>query len=328
MARPTWLLLGVLLSPINLPHALAQQTPPAPPTPPSPPAAPAPAPAATAEDAREHFKRGEAAYQKGSYDVAISEWEAAYAADPRPRIEYNIYQARERLGQLPEAADALQKYLSTADPDDPYYADATARMASLQQRLQATSIRLVGGVEGAAINISGHDWGRLPRPDPIHVQPGNHRIVVSMPGYEDFVSNIIVPAGQTISVPIQLERAAGAPQQPSGAATGSASVDTGGKSALPFFIASGALGAGAVLSAIWWVNRSSELDGCDDPKFFCPNKSAVTTQRTVAIGLTVALGAGALGTLIYGLIVNGKNDQEKALACVPGLTGASCRLRF
>src|SRR4051794_33583049 len=98
MRRPTWLLLGVLLSPINLPLAIAQES--AAPPPPAAPA-PAPAPAATTEDAREHFKRGEAAYQKGSYDLAISEWEAAYAADPRPRIQYNIFQARERLGQLP-----------------------------------------------------------------------------------------------------------------------------------------------------------------------------------------------------------------------------------
>jgi hypothetical protein len=326
-------LLGALLSPINLSQAVAQgataQAAPAAPTPPEAQAAPAPASPAADEDAREHFKRGEAAYQKGSYDLAISEWTAAYAAEPRPRIQYNIYQARERLGQLQEAAEALQKYLSTADPDDPYYADATARMASLQQRLQATGIRLVGGIEGASINVSGHDWGRLPRPDPIHVQPGNHRIVVSLEGYEDFVSNVIVPAGQTISVPIQLERSASAPAATETSSGASAHVETGGRSdATPFFIVSAGLGAGAVLSAIWAINRNSELDGCDDPRFFCPNKSAVTTQRTIAIGLSVALGAGAIGTLVYGLILNGKSDQEKALACTPGLTGASCRLRF
>src|SRR5262245_50120213 len=127
MRRPTWLLLGVLLSLINFSRVAAQEPAPAAPTPPEPPST-APASPASAEDARERIKRGEAAYQKGSYDHAISEWSAAYPADPRPRIQYNIYQARERLGQLPEAAEALQKYLSTADPDDPYYADATARM--------------------------------------------------------------------------------------------------------------------------------------------------------------------------------------------------------
>src|SRR5689334_10565709 len=138
--------------------------------------------------ARDHFKRGEAAYEKGNYTLAISEWQAAYATDPRPRFQYNIYQALERLGQLPEAAEALQRYLSTADPDDPYYSDATARAAALQQRLQATGIRLVGGVDGASINVSGHDWGRLPRPDRIPVQPGNHRVVVSMEGYREFTA--------------------------------------------------------------------------------------------------------------------------------------------
>jgi tetratricopeptide (TPR) repeat protein len=86
-----------------------------------PAAAPAPeAPAAPPEDARERFRRGEAAYQKGNYPLAITEWEAAYSADPRPRIQYNLYQAHERLGALGEASDALQRYLSTADPDDPY----------------------------------------------------------------------------------------------------------------------------------------------------------------------------------------------------------------
>src|ERR1051325_5634913 len=110
MRLPTWLLLGVL-SLINVRPVLAQQPAPAPPEPPA--AAPAaPAPAATAEDAKERFKRGEAAYQKGSYDLAISEWEAAYAADPRPRIQYNLYQAYERLGQLSNASQALQRYLS------------------------------------------------------------------------------------------------------------------------------------------------------------------------------------------------------------------------
>jgi hypothetical protein len=327
------ILLGLLLGSLMLSSAQAQEPPQGAAAAPAPgqPAVitPAPAaPAANAEDAREHFKRGEAAYQKGSYDVAIAEWNTAYGADPRPRIQYNIYQARERLGQLVEAVEALQKYLSTADPDDPYYSDATARMASLQQRLQATGVRLVGGPDGASINVSGHDWGRLPRPDRIPVQPGNHRITVTLAGYKDFVTNVIVPAGQSVDVPVQLE-----PLSPSGSnatAGAQASASSGGShtSGTPFFIASGVLGAGAIATAIWAINRGSELDGCDDPQFFCPNKSAVTTQRTLAWGLTAALGAGAIGTLIYGLIVNGQSADERALLCLPDGAGAICRARF
>lgn len=314
------------------PRAPAQPAPTAQPAPadaaatPAPPLAPAPP--ATSEGAREHFRRGEAAYQKGNYPLAIEEWTTAYNADPRPRIQYNVYQAHERLGQLGEAVEALQRYLSTADPDDPYYADATARMAALQQRLQATGIRLVGGVDGASINISGHDWGRLPRPDRVPVQPGNHRVIVKLEGYRDFTSNVIVPAGQVVDVPIQIERLAGSDQPllPNDGAH-AAAVDTG-ISPLPFYIASGVLAAGAIGTAIWMINRSSELDGCDS-QFFCSEKDAVTTQRTIALASTITLGAGAVALLIVGVVVGGgDSDSETASACVPTLTGATCRLSF
>jgi hypothetical protein len=299
----------------------------------------APASEPEQEAAREHFRRGEAAYSKGSYALAISEWQAAYAADPRPRIQYNLYQAYERLGQLQEAATALQRYLSTADPDDPYYSDATARMAGLQQRLQSTGIRLVGGIDGASINVSGHDWGRLPRPDRIPVQPGNHRVVIVMDGYHDFVGNVVVPPGQVVDVQVQLDpktpgstpgeapAPSGSGETPAAAGQPGADQGEGGQSGTPFFIAAGVLGAGAIGSAIWAIERSSELDGCDDPAFFCVEEDAVSTQRTVAFALTAVLGAGAIGALVYGLVVDGQSDSSAAL-CTPTALGAICKVRF
>jgi hypothetical protein len=287
--------------------------------------------------ARERFKRGEAAYQKGSYAVAIEEWQAAYGADPRPRIQYNLYQAHERLGQLQEAAAALQRYLSTADPDDPYYSDATARMAALQQRLQSTGIRLVGGVEGASINVSGHDWGRLPRPDRIPVQPGNHRIVVQLGGYKDFIANVFVPAAQVVDVSVQLERmenaggsapAAGEPVGGRASVTARTADLEAPSHATPFFIAAGVLGAGAIGSAVWMVNRMSELDGCDASDTFCAEEDAVRTQRTIAIVSTAVLGAGAIGALVYGLVLDGKAESSAAALCVPTGLGAQCRVKF
>lgn len=311
----------LLLNPLAaLAQAQQQEAPQAQPAPPDP--------------AREHFRRGEAAYQKGSYALAISEWEAAYAADPRPRIQYNMYQAYERLGQLQEASGALQKYLSTADPDDPYYSDATARMAALQQRLQATGIRLAGGVDGASINVSGHDWGRLPRPDRIPVQPGNHRVLIALSGYKDFVANVVVPAGQVVDVAVQLEPMAGeaAPNASTGAsgqaAAGIDSDDAGGKGT-PFFIAAAVLGAGAVGSLVWALNRSSELDGCEDAGFDCLEQDAVKTQRTLGFVGTGLLGAGAIAMLVVGVIVNGDSEPESSAAlCIPTGLGAQCRLRF
>jgi hypothetical protein len=302
----------------------------------APPAQPDPqAQSGPSEAAREHFRRGEAAYQKGSYALAISEWQAAFAADPRPRIQYNIYQAYERLGQLQDASDALQKYLSNADPDDPYYSDATARMAALQQRLQATGIRLIGGVEGASINVSGHDWGRLPRPDRIPVQPGNHRIVIALAGHREFVTNVVVPAGQVVDIAVQLEPlgagapASGAGGPGSGAASLSVDSDDAGSSGTPFFIAAGVLAAGAVGALVYALNRSSELDGCSDQGFACLEEDAVSSQRTIGFVATGVLGAAAIGALVYGLVINGESEPEASAAlCVPTGLGANCRLRF
>jgi hypothetical protein len=319
---------AVLLCALGAAPAAAQDQP--------PPAQPEPqAQSGPSEAAREHFRRGEAAYQKGSYSLAISEWQAAFAADPRPRIQYNIYQAYERLGQLQDASDALQKYLSNADPDDPYYSDATARMAALQQRLQATGIRLVGGVDGASINVSGHDWGRLPRPDRIPVQPGNHRIVIALAGHREFVANVVVPAGQVVDVAVQLEPlGAGAPAPGAATpATGSASLsvdsDDAGSGGVPFFIAAGVLGAGAVGALVYGLNRSSELDGCDDDGFTCLEEDAVSSQRTIGFVATGVLGAAAIGALVYGFVVSSEDDSTTtASPCLPTGLGAHCQLRF
>lgn len=298
--------------------------------------------AAAQDDAREHFRRGEAAYQKGNYELAVAEWGAAYGIDPRPRIQYNIYQAYERLGRLPEAEQALQLYLESADPDDPSYADATARMASLKQRLQATGIRIIGGVDGASVEISGHAWGMLPRPDRIPVQPGNHRVVIRMPGYQDFSANVVVPAGQVVDVPVELTpgqstAAPPPPPQPAAEPVGtpaeqqSAAVDAddSGSSATPFYIAAGVLGAAAIGSVVWMANRSSELDGCDDPKNFCKEQDAVESQRGLAIGATVVFGVGAVGALIWGLAVGGSDEAEDAASgCGLSPLGGQCTVRF
>jgi hypothetical protein len=200
-------------------------------------------------------------------------------------------------------------------------------MAALQQRLQATGIRLVGGVDGASINVSGHDWGRLPRPDRIPVQPGNHRVIVKLEGYRDFTSNVIVPAGQVVDVPIQSERLAGSDRPIAASGAPAQEVDTG-TNPVPFYVVSGVLAAGAIGSAIWMLNRSAELDGCDD-QFFCVEKDTVTTQRTFALASTITLGAGAVGFLIFAIVAGGSDgESEDATACLPTLSGATCRMSF
>jgi hypothetical protein len=174
----------------------------------------------------------------------------------------------------------------------------------------------------------------LPRPDKVPVQPGNHRVVIKLGGYQDFVANVVVPAGQVVDVMVQLEPADGAgatpADEPRAASNGSGAVqvDTAGADGTPYYIAAAALGAGAIGAGVWALNRSSELDGCDDPDFFCAEQSSVETQRNLAFGLTAVLGAGAIGALIYGIVVDGDSGESSAAACLPTGLGAHCQVRF
>lgn len=67
--------------------------------------------------ARELFEQGEAAYEEGRYEEAISAFEQAYGLSARPLLLYNVANAQERLGLLREALDNLRYYLEDA-PDD------------------------------------------------------------------------------------------------------------------------------------------------------------------------------------------------------------------
>jgi hypothetical protein len=156
------------------------------------------------EDAHTLFQRGQVAYTQGDYDAAIEQWTRAWALDPRPLLQWNLAQAYERLGRLDEAATSLNTYLEHADPTDEHQADARARLGAIRTRIESTGIVLNGGPEGAVVTLDGADAGRLPRPDAIHVSAGSHRIVVRAPGYADFTSSVVVPAGTQTAVPVDM----------------------------------------------------------------------------------------------------------------------------
>lgn len=289
--------------------------------------------------AKDQFAAGEAAYNRGDYAAAIEAWQAAYASDPRPRIQYNIYQAQERLGDLAAAADALQRYLDEADASDPSYENAETRMASLRQRMLATGVHLQGVPAGATVKVDDKDPGPSSPDDSIALSPGQHRIVVTLQGHQDFIAEVYVADGRILEIPVELKRlppavaapaAVEAPLEPAAPAAHDAGESTPSqRAARPFFIASAALGGAALIAGIWTLNRAAELDGCGDAEFYCSNQDAVESQRTIALVTTTVLGLGAIGTFAYGIVLKVRGDREEAaLACAPWLGGASCRLRF
>lgn len=313
---------------------------------------------ASAQDAREAFRKGENAYSVGNYELAITEWERAYALDPRPRIQFNLAQAFERLGRWSKAVAALKNFLENADPDDPTYGDANARMQSLKERLAKTGLVLEGGLDGGAIKVDDKEWGRTPRPDKIPLTPGEHQVVVSWGDRPDFQATASVPPGRVVKLTIHTPAATNA----GGKTTlGTDSLSDAPKSKRPIIlIASGGAGilAGGALLAMG-LQATSQLSGCGDTKIcreselrkiaednnltqaqiddlletnpVSPDSDVDAAETKQIVGLAaggVLLLAGA-GLTTWGIIDMKKGgNSDRATRCSLTFTGAMCRTQF
>jgi hypothetical protein len=288
-------------------------------------------------NAREAFRRGEAAYSAGNYDTAVREWTNAYAVDPRPRIQFNLSQAYERMGQLENAIAALKRFLESGDPEDPTYSDANARLVALEQRLAATGVFVQGGAEGGSILVDGQDWGRTPRPDKLTVPPGNHVIVVRWPSGREFRTNVFVPAGQVVELAVPDE--GGAAVAPTPGATAGAAVATDTQAPAPahsdkrvlWYSIGGGVAALGVGLTIYGATRLAATGKCDDDDVYCnpDSKDSAKTQGIagIASGSVLILGGAAL--FVVGALTGRHDDARQAkTACGVGPASARCTFRF
>ncbi len=284
----------------------------------------------TTAGAREAFRRGEAAYSAGNYDLAIREWTNAYKADPRPRIQFNLSQAYERLGDLENAMTSLRSFLDSGDPDDPMYSDANARLAALQQRMGLTGVMVKGGGDGGRILVDDKDWGRTPRPDKIALAPGSHVLIVRWPARQEFRTNIVVPAGQVIEVNVP-DEGGGNPiaSGPTNTVDTSVSTDSAkGNKKLLFYALGGGTAAVGVAALVYGIVRGGDVVDCK--KEYCPDpgqSDSAKTQSLVGIVTGIALIAGGGALIMLGAL--SKDDQQQAsTTCGVGWASASCRVRF
>jgi hypothetical protein len=284
-------------------------------------ALPLAAQAGDGDGAREKFLRGQRAYQQGDYDQAIAEWRGAYELDARPLILYNLSQAHERAGNLPEAVEALDRYVDTADSSDPNHDVARARLSTLRERLARTSIQVVDAPEGAQILVDGKAWGRAPRPDPIPVDPGSHVVVVRLEGHRDFRATVGVPAGKSVEVRPEMEAGAAGPADAK-TGPGIGPYILGGAGAA--LVIGAAITGGLALSK---AKGSDTSDGSDAD-------SARTLGRTADV-LGIVGGAAIAGGIIWWILARrkGRDTEPESKVSVtpvfsPGGAGAGATVRF
>jgi tetratricopeptide (TPR) repeat protein len=96
--------------------------------------APSPATEDHEQQARRHYVDGEAAFKAGQYQRAMSEFEAGYAAAPRPGFLLNMAHTARKLGDLRKSRSLYKKYL-LMDPTSKVREDVQAVIAELDSAL-------------------------------------------------------------------------------------------------------------------------------------------------------------------------------------------------
>lgn len=134
-------------------------------------------PASPAEAAK-LFEAAMRDYDQGNLTAAIDELRAAQRAAPRPEVLYNLAQLLDAAGRRAEAHRTFEEYLTVASEKiDP------ARRRAIEAKLlvlkkQLVPVEVTCNPAGASIHIDGE-----PTVPPLLVEPGDHPIEVSAPGF-------------------------------------------------------------------------------------------------------------------------------------------------
>jgi tetratricopeptide (TPR) repeat protein len=161
--------------------------------------------------AKQHFMAGQDYYTQGRYQKSIDEFEEAYRLDPRPLLLYNIAQAWEKLGDLVKAVDYLKRYLE-AEPDADERTTLLNKIATLEERLASTGIKVTCNVAEATVYVDGKEIGKTPLANVVSLAVGAHKVQISKKGFEDFKMSVAISSGQTTPVEATLEPGVAGPQ--------------------------------------------------------------------------------------------------------------------
>src|SRR5262245_13080861 len=110
--------------------------------------------AAPIDDAKAAFAAGKEAFERGDYEVALTNFQRANSLVPAPSLQYNIGNCQERLGRYREAASSFERYLELSGPPN------TDDERDLQEKLRA---RIAANKKRAA--------EAQPPPPPVYQQP-------------------------------------------------------------------------------------------------------------------------------------------------------------
>jgi PEGA domain len=153
--------------------------------------------------ARELWYRGVDAFRNGRYEEARQAFSDCYTLMPKSDVLRNLSISEIQSGHYVAAARHLTQLLSGADLPADVREEATRRLA--QAEAQIGKLNFTVDVPGAVVSIDGAPIGRTPLEGGWYIEPGQHEVSVSKPGYPNEPRQIYALAGVAIPITVSLE---------------------------------------------------------------------------------------------------------------------------
>lgn len=263
------------------------------------------------------FQAGVALMNQGKFVEACPKFVESQAADPSSGTLLNLGSCYERTGKTASAwatykeAAVLARKLGQTDRE----AVANGRIAELEPRLSRLRID-AGDVPGQIIKRDGYEVGRGSLGIPIAVDPGDHVISATAPGYVDWSTPISVgdnADSKTVTVPPLQKKAVDVVLPPEEPPAANATLRTAG------FITGGvgvaALGVGAVFGILAVGDKSDADPLCPEnrckPDGYDLIEAASTKAWVSTIGIGVGVAAVGAGTALLLLSRPSKSDSAR-----------------
>ncbi len=155
------------------------------------------------DEAAQLVEEGVSLREQGRDEEAVGVFRRAYAIDDTPRIRAQLGLALLASGQFVEAYDTLEGALATEDPwIETHRAALWGSFESAGQHVGL--VEVMGGEPGASVSVNGARVGQMPLPRAARAATGRAVIDVALEGYRPFSAEVVVQAGQTSRVRVEL----------------------------------------------------------------------------------------------------------------------------
>ena len=254
------------------------------------------------QEGRARFTRGVELYKEGNYPAALAEFNAANAAAPSWKIQYNLGQTLYQLQDYAGALAAFEAYLAGSDGklDATRKAEVDAEIDKLRQRVATLVLKV--SVKGAEILIDNQSKGTIEGPLEIKLSAGRRTLTVTASGYRAATRVLDVAGSTRIELEVPLEPIAAPvakPREPARTAEQPKMV-VRRKSRAPFYVGLVLTGAGVVATTTLGIlslnehSRHKELSAT-------PNVNPILLSNTRNDLRLLALSTDIVGGVTIGL---------------------------